>query len=91
MRNKQIEELHKTIIKTFKGCLMRDDSYTKQQIEKCYNQMNTKKEQKSSRAADCSACEESGNALCAGRTPARADGSAGACGLVSSHKSQGAQ
>jgi len=81
MRNKKIEELQ--INKYCMGCIMETDNCTKKQKENCFKQY-----EKRARAANCSAREESGNALCAGRTPARAGKGAGACVLVTSHKSQ---
>lgn len=81
MRNKKTEELQ--INKYCMGCIMETDNCTKKQKENCFKQY-----EKRARAANCSAREESGNALRAGRTPARADKSAGACVLVPSHKTQ---
>ena len=87
MKNKKIEEIK--ISKHCKGCIMEKEGCTPEYQKKCKKQFDdTRIETKRLRAAFCAAREESGNALCAGRTPARADKSAGACVLVSSHKTQ---
>jgi len=87
MKNKRIEEIK--ISKHCKGCIIEEEGCTLEYQEKCKKQFdNIRNETKRLRAAICSAREESGNALCAGRTPARAGKGAWACVLVPSHKSQ---